>query len=118
MQPPSYRSGSRRQNRSGRPRRSRSRRSASGAAKPFQSITRFRTDKRELEKAGHPDLLEFSISRVLARSRYEQVFEMSRTDFTFNFGPLVADAVDAELELELALEDWSLLSLDAVISTL
>jgi hypothetical protein len=43
---------------------------------------------------------------------------MSRTDFTFSFGPLVAAVVEAELELELALEDGSLLSLDAVISTL
>jgi len=64
--------------------------------------------------------LESWCSRFLSRvfQSYEQVFEMSRTDFTFSFGPLVADAVEAELELELALADGSLLSLDAVISTL
>ena len=73
-----------------------------------------------MHPAGPLEFLAFSLSRFLSRvfQSYEQVFEMSRTDFTFNFGPLVADAVDAELELELALEDWSLLSLDAVISTL
>jgi hypothetical protein len=62
----------------------------------------------------HPDavsrVLDFSSSRFLSRAAYEQVFEISFTDFTFSFGPLLAEADDAELESPL----FSL----AVISTL
>jgi hypothetical protein len=70
----------------------------------------------------HPDafsrVLDFSSSRFLSRTAYEQVFEMSFTDFTFSFGPLLAAADDAELALELGLEYESPPLSLAVISTL